>query len=94
MREAFGPPLRAAAMTAFIAGLLLLFLNPPSLAGLGELLSLLAGALAIVLVTAWVTTALIGKEMPSPSSASWRTGAMRSARSRPPSARRPSSTSW
>ena len=66
MRETFGPPLRAAAMTAFIAGLLLLFLNPPSLAGLGELLSLLAGALAIVLVTAWVTTALIGKEMPEP----------------------------
>ncbi len=66
MREAFGPPLRAAAMTAFIAGLLLLFLNPPSLAGLEELLSLLAGALAIVLVTAWVTTALIGQEMPEP----------------------------
>ena len=66
MKEAFAPPLRAAAMTAFIAGLLLLFLNPPSLAGLGELVSLLAGALAIVLVTAWVTTLLIGREMPEP----------------------------
>ena len=66
MKEAFAPPLRAAAMTAFIAGLLLLFLNPPSLAGLGELVSLLAGALAIVLVTAWLTTLLIGTEMPEP----------------------------
>lgn len=66
MREALGPSLRAAAFTAFIAGLLLLFLNPPSLGGLGDLAALLAGALAIVLVTAWGTVALIGKEMPEP----------------------------
>ena len=94
MREAFGPPLRAAAMTAFIAGLLLLFLNPPSLAGLGELVSLLAGALAIVLVTAWVTTLLIGREMPEPEFQRAREP-QRGARPacRPPSARRPRSTS-
>jgi predicted Zn-dependent protease with MMP-like domain len=66
MREILGPPLRAAALSAFIAGLLLLLLNPPSLGGLGDLLSLLAGAAAIVLVTAWLTTLLIGKEMPEP----------------------------
>lgn len=66
MRESFGPPLRAAAMAAFITGLLLLFLNPPSLAGLGGLLAILAGALAIVLVTAWATVALIGEETPEP----------------------------
>ena len=66
MREILGPPLRAAALSAFIAGLLLLLLNPPSLGGLGDLLSLLAGALAIVLVTAWITTRLIGEEMPEP----------------------------
>jgi predicted Zn-dependent protease with MMP-like domain len=66
MREIFGPPLRAAALCAFIAGLVLLLLNPPSLAGLGGLLALLVGAAAIVLVTAWLTVALIGREMPEP----------------------------
>src|SRR5512142_781799 len=66
MREAVGPPLRAAALTAFIIGLVLLFLNPPSFAGVGGLLAILAGVLAIVLVTAWATVALIGKEMPEP----------------------------
>jgi predicted Zn-dependent protease with MMP-like domain len=64
MRETLGPPLRAAAITAFIAGLALLFLNPPSLSGLGGLLALLAGAVAIILVTAWATVMLIGHEMP------------------------------
>jgi len=66
MREIFSPPLKAAAMSAFLAGLILLLLNPPSLGGLGELVALLAGALAIVLVTAWVTVAAIGEEMPEP----------------------------
>jgi len=66
MREILGPPLRAAALSAFIIGLVLLLLNPPSFAGLGELLALLAGAVAIVLVTAWATVAVIGKEMPEP----------------------------
>ena len=66
MRETLGPPLRAAALTALIIGLVLLFLHPPSFAGLGDLVALLVGALAIVLVTAWATVALIGKEMPEP----------------------------
>ena len=66
MREIIGPPLRAAALIAFITGLLLLLLNPPSFAGLGDLLAILAGAVAIVLVTAWLTVALIGGEMPEP----------------------------
>ena len=61
-----GPPLRAAALLAFITGLVLLLLNPPSLAGLEGLLALLAGAVAIVLVTAWVTVAVIGREVPEP----------------------------
>ena len=64
MRETFGPPLRAAALIAFILGLVLLFLNPPSFAGLGDLIAILAAALAIVLVTAWVTVVLIGRETP------------------------------
>jgi predicted Zn-dependent protease with MMP-like domain len=66
MSETFGPPLRAAALSAFIAGLVLVLLNPPSFAGLGGLLSLLVGAVAIVLVTAWGIVALIGHEMPEP----------------------------
>jgi predicted Zn-dependent protease with MMP-like domain len=66
MKETLGPPLRAAAISAFIVGLVLMVMNPPSLGGLGQLLALVAGALAVVLVTAWATVALIGKEMPEP----------------------------
>jgi predicted Zn-dependent protease with MMP-like domain len=66
MREALGPPLRAAAWIAFITGLVLLVLNPPSFAGAGDLIAVLAGAVAIVLVTAWITVSLIGREMPEP----------------------------
>jgi predicted Zn-dependent protease with MMP-like domain len=66
VRQAFGPPLRAAAITAFLTGLVLMITNPPSLAGLGGILALVAGAIAVVLVTAWVTVAAIGKEMPEP----------------------------
>jgi predicted Zn-dependent protease with MMP-like domain len=66
MSEIFGPPLRAAAFVAFLTGLVLLLLNPPSLGGLGDMLVLLAGAAAIVLVTAWVTVKMIGEETPEP----------------------------
>jgi predicted Zn-dependent protease with MMP-like domain len=66
MREILGPPLRAAAISAFIAGLVLLLVNPPSLAGLDELLALALGAVAIVLLAAWATVVAIGKEMPEP----------------------------
>jgi predicted Zn-dependent protease with MMP-like domain len=66
MREILGPPLRAAAFSAFLIGLVLLLLNPPSFGGLGDLIAILAGIAAIVLITAWATVALIGKEMPEP----------------------------
>jgi predicted Zn-dependent protease with MMP-like domain len=66
MKDALVPPLRAAALTAFLAGVLLLLLNPPSLGGLEDLLTILGVAVAIILVTAWITTTLIGKEMPEP----------------------------
>lgn len=66
MKDILVPPLRAAALSAFITGLLLLFLNPPSFAGVGGLLTLLVGALAVLLVAAWATVALIGPEMPEP----------------------------
>ena len=66
MRDALGPPLRAAALTAFIAGLLLLLLNPPELGGIGDLLVIIAAAVAIALVAAWVTVLMIGEEIPEP----------------------------
>ncbi|MFL5893081.1 MAG: metallopeptidase family protein [Solirubrobacterales bacterium] len=66
MKEAIGPPLRAAALTALLLGLVVLLLNPPSLGGLDDLVVMVVGGLAIVLVTAWVTVALIGREMPEP----------------------------
>jgi predicted Zn-dependent protease with MMP-like domain len=61
-----GPPLRAAAITALIVGLVVLLLNPPSLGGLDDLVVLVVGAVAIVLLTAWLTVAMIGREMPEP----------------------------
>ena len=61
MREVFGPPLRAAAAAAFIVGAVLFLLNPPSLSGAEELLSLLVGALALILLTAWATVTLMGE---------------------------------
>ena len=66
MREVLGPPLRAAALSALIIGLVVLLLNPPSLGGLDDLVVMIVGAIAIVLVTAWLTVALIGREMPEP----------------------------
>jgi predicted Zn-dependent protease with MMP-like domain len=66
MREILGPPLKAAAATAFVGGLVWVLLNPPSLSGLSGLVAILAGAILIVLVTAAVTVVMIGKEMPEP----------------------------
>jgi predicted Zn-dependent protease with MMP-like domain len=66
MREILGPPLRAAAVCAFIIAVVLLFLNPPAMSGMRGLLALVVGAVALVLVTAWATVALIGREMPEP----------------------------
>jgi predicted Zn-dependent protease with MMP-like domain len=62
VRDALAAPLKAAAATAFIVGVVLLLLNPPSLEGAEGLIALLVGALAIVLVTAWATVALIGRD--------------------------------
>jgi predicted Zn-dependent protease with MMP-like domain len=64
MKGTLGPPLRAAALLAFIVGLAMLLLNPPSFAGVSDLLALLAGIVAVVLITAWVTVMLLGDEMP------------------------------
>ena len=60
MRDVFRAPLRAAAVAAFTVGALLFLLNPPSLSGAEDLLTLLGGAVALVLLTAWATVALMG----------------------------------
>src|SRR3954447_7404011 len=57
--------LRAAFVAAFSVGLLLLLLNPPSLSGAGGLLTLLAAAVAFVLLVGWLTVAAMGSDGPS-----------------------------
>jgi len=64
VREIFGPPLRAAALTALVAALAWFLLDPPELDGLFGLLRILLAAAVIILLTAWATTALAGEEMP------------------------------
>ena len=60
MRDVLRAPLRAAATAAFIVGLLLFLVNPPSLSGAEELLTWMVGAVALILLTAWGTTVLMG----------------------------------
>ena len=60
MREAIGPALRAAGITTGVAALAYLLLRPPSFSRAGDLALLLAGGLALVLLTAWVTARLAG----------------------------------
>jgi len=54
-------PLKAAGVAAFAVGLLLFLLNPPSLSGAAGLAALLGGALALIVVSAWATVALTGR---------------------------------
>ena len=65
MRDAFREPLRAAALAAFVVGTLLFLLNPPSLSGAEKLIGFLAGAACLILLTAWASVALSGKDVPS-----------------------------
>ena len=60
MRDAFRAPLRAAAAAGFTVGTLLFLINPPSLSGAEDLITILVGAVALVLLTAWATVALMG----------------------------------
>jgi len=54
--------LRAAGTAAFVVGLLLLMLNPPSLSGAEDLVSLVAGAVALMVATAAVTVWLTERD--------------------------------
>ena len=62
MLETLKPILRAAAIAAFTVGTLLLLINPPSLSGAGGLLAIVVGALALILLGAWITVSMIGRE--------------------------------
>src|SRR5918999_3221784 len=63
--DGIGSVLKAAAIAAFVVGTLLWFLNPPSLSGAEDLITIVAGAVALVLLTAWATVALMGGSGPS-----------------------------
>ena len=62
MRDALLGPVRAAAWAAFIVGLLLFLLNPPSLSGAAGLATLVVAALALILLAAWAAVALTGRD--------------------------------
>jgi predicted Zn-dependent protease with MMP-like domain len=62
VKDAFRGPVAAALAAAFLVGLLLLFLNPPSLSGAGGMAMIVGGALLLLLVTAWGTVALTGRD--------------------------------
>ena len=62
MREDLRSPLRAAAVAAFAVGVLLMFLHPPSLSGAGGLATFAVAALAFLLIVAWGTVALMGRD--------------------------------
>jgi predicted Zn-dependent protease with MMP-like domain len=62
MLETLRPVLRAAAIAAFTVGLILFLLNPPSLSGFEGLLVWIGGIVAVVLMAAWATVSLIGRD--------------------------------
>ncbi len=62
MKDTFRGPVAAALAAAFLVGLLLLFLNPPSLSGAGGMAVIVGSALLLLLVTAWGTVALTGRD--------------------------------
>ena len=55
-------PIKAGLAALFAVGLLLLFLNPPSLSGAEGLAFLAGGGLLLALLTAWAFVALTGKD--------------------------------
>jgi predicted Zn-dependent protease with MMP-like domain len=62
MRGFLRPTLGGVSIIASVAGVVLLVLNPPSLAGAEEVVVLVVAAVALVLVSAWVTVALMGRD--------------------------------
>jgi hypothetical protein len=60
MKETLRAPLKAAAISMLTVGMLLLVLHPPTLEGAQGLVMMIAGAVALILLTAWATVALMG----------------------------------
>ena len=60
--DAVRGPLKAGAAALFAVGLLLLFLNPPSLSGAEGMAVLVGGGLMLMLATAWASVALTGSD--------------------------------
>jgi predicted Zn-dependent protease with MMP-like domain len=60
--DAFRGPVKAGFAALFAVGLLLLFINPPSLNGAEGLLMLAGGAIVLVFGVAWASVALTGSE--------------------------------
>jgi predicted Zn-dependent protease with MMP-like domain len=65
MRDLLRAPLRAAAITFLVVGTLLFLIHPPEMSGAEDLLVITVGALALMLLTAWGTLALMGDDGPS-----------------------------
>src|SRR4051794_10789009 len=53
----------AFAISAFVTGIIVWFVNPPSLSGAGGLASLIIGVAAFVFFIAWLMTLLMGPEL-------------------------------
>ncbi len=62
MLDTLRGPIKAAAAALFAVGLLLLFLNPPSLSGAQGMAVLIGAALALTLLTAWAFVAMSGRD--------------------------------
>ena len=60
--DAIKGPIKAGLAALFAVGVLLLLLNPPSLSGAEGLLVFIGGGLALLLLTAWGTVALTGRD--------------------------------
>ena len=59
--DAIRGPLKAGAAALFAVGLLLLFLNPPSLSGAEGMAVFVGGGIILLFLTAWATVALMGE---------------------------------
>jgi predicted Zn-dependent protease with MMP-like domain len=60
--DTFRGPIKAGLAALFAVGLLLLFLNPPSLSGAEELALIAGSGLVLALLTAWAFVAMSGKD--------------------------------
>jgi predicted Zn-dependent protease with MMP-like domain len=60
--DAFRGPIKAGLAALFAVGLLLLFLNPPSLSGAEEMAIIAGSAVVLALLTAWAFVALSGSD--------------------------------